>query len=68
MPRLGFTPVTPPGTTSPIITFAMSDGKEVQRRLDAARINARVSSHWIRLSPSVYNDMHDVDRLLEALA
>jgi selenocysteine lyase/cysteine desulfurase len=68
MPRLGFTPVTPAGTTSPIITFAMKDGKEVQRRLDAARINARVSAHWIRLSPSVYNDMHDVDRLLAALS
>lgn len=65
---LGITPVTPPEPTGPIITFAMKDGREVQRRLDAARINARVSERWIRLSPSVYNELHDVDRLLEALS
>lgn len=68
MPRLGFTPVTPPESTSPIITFAMKDGPAVQRKLDAAKVNARVSAHWIRLSPSVYNDLHDVDRLLGALS
>ena len=68
MPRLGFTPVTPAESTGPIITFAMKDGREVQRRRDAARVNARVSDHWIRLAPSVYNDMHHVDRLLEALS
>ena len=68
MPRLGFTPVTPPESTSPIITFAMKDGAAVQKKLDAAKVNARVAPHWIRLSPSVYNDLHDVDRLLEALA
>ena len=42
MPRLGFTPVTPPESTSPIITFAMKDGAAVQRKLDAAKVNARV--------------------------
>jgi selenocysteine lyase/cysteine desulfurase len=68
MPRLGFTPVTPPESTSPIITFAMKDGSAVQKKLDAAKVNARVAARWIRLSPSVYNDLHDVDRLLEALS
>ncbi|MGH7615614.1 MAG: aminotransferase class V-fold PLP-dependent enzyme [Gemmatimonadaceae bacterium] len=68
LPRLGFTPVTPAESTSPIITFAMKDGAAVQRKLDTAKVNARVSTHWIRLSPSVYNDIHDVDRLLEALS
>ena len=68
MPRLGFTPVTPPESTSPIITFAMADGAAVQKKLDAAKVNARVAPHWLRLSPSVYNDLHDVDRLLEALS
>ena len=42
MPRLGFTPVTPPESTSPIITFAMKDGAAVQKKLDAAKVNARV--------------------------
>jgi selenocysteine lyase/cysteine desulfurase len=68
MPRLGFTLATPPESTSPIITFGTRDGQGVDRKLRAARVNARVSKYWIRLSPSVYNDLHDVDRLLEALA
>lgn len=68
MPRLGFTLATPPESTSPIITFGTKDGQSVNRKLQAAKVNARVSTYWIRLSPSVYNDVHDVDRLLEALA
>ena len=68
MTRLGFTPQTPEGTTSPLITFAMRDGAAVAQKLQRARVNARVSQHWIRLSPSVYNDMADVERLLKALA
>jgi selenocysteine lyase/cysteine desulfurase len=40
----------------------------VDAKLKRAKVSARVSEHWIRLSPSVYNDMNDVDRLLEALS
>lgn len=68
MPRLGFDPVTPPGTRAPIITFAMRPGHDVAERLERARVNARVAPNYIRLSPSVYNDMDDIERLLEALA
>ena len=68
MPRLGFTPATPPDSTSPIVTFASKDTREAARKLEAARVNVRVAPYWIRIAPSIYNDMHDVDRLLEALA
>jgi selenocysteine lyase/cysteine desulfurase len=68
LPRLGFTPQTPIDSTSPVVTFAMKDTSAIARKLDAARVNVRVAPHWMRLSPSVYNDMADVDRLLEALA
>ena len=68
IPRLGHTLVTPPESTSPIITFGTKDGAAVQKKLSAANVNARVSTYWFRLSPSVYNDLHDIDRLLEALA
>ena len=40
----------------------------VAQKLQRARVNARVADYWIRLSPSVFNDMADVERLLEALA
>jgi selenocysteine lyase/cysteine desulfurase len=67
MPRLGFTPATPADCTSPIVTFASKDTREAARKLDAAKVNVRVAPYWIRIAPSIYNDMHDVDRLLDAL-
>jgi len=68
MPRLGFTPATPFDSTSPIVTFASKDTREAARKLDAAKVNVRVAPYWVRIAPSIYNDMRDVDRLLEALA
>ena len=60
MTRLGFTPATPEGTTSPLITFATKKGAAVADKLKRAGVNARVADYWIRLSPSVFNDMADV--------
>ncbi len=68
MPRLGFEPLTPAESTSALVTFAVKDHKTVRQRLQKARVNARVSERYIRISPSVFNDMKDVDRLLAALA
>ena len=67
VPRLGFTAVTPPGSTGPNVTFAKQNlaQTEIPRKLQAARVNVRLSTHWMRLSPSVYNDMADIDRFLE---
>lgn len=68
MPRLGFRAQTPAESTSPIVTFAHNDEAGITKKLERARVNVRIAPHWIRISPSVYNDMHDVDRLLEALS
>ena len=68
LPRLGFRPQTPLDSTSPIVTFAHKDAATISKKLDAARVNVRVADYWMRIAPSVYNDMHDVERLLEALA
>jgi selenocysteine lyase/cysteine desulfurase len=68
MPRLGFKPQTPPDSASPIVTFAHNDLEGITRKLAAARVDVRVAPYWIRIAPSVYNDMHDVERLLEALS
>jgi selenocysteine lyase/cysteine desulfurase len=68
MPRLGFTPVTPNGTRSALITFTFTDRAPVVEKLRKANVNARVGPNFIRLSPSVYNDMADIERLLAALA
>jgi len=68
MPRLGFDPITPPGSTSALISFAVKDYKSVQQCLQNANVNARVSQRYIRISPSVFNDMSDIERLLQALS
>jgi selenocysteine lyase/cysteine desulfurase len=70
MPRLGFTPVTPRESTGGNVTFTRANlaDSDVPKRLLAAKVNVRLARHWLRVSPSVYNDMADVERLLEALA
>ncbi|MBP2647023.1 MAG: putative aminotransferase [Gemmatimonadetes bacterium] len=63
----GFIPVTPPGTTSPILSFTFPAGRPVAERLKRAHINARVGDRYLRLSPSVFNEAADVGRVIEAL-
>ena len=64
----GFTPVTPPGTTSPILSFTFPAERPVADRLRQARINARIGDRYLRVSPSVFNDQADVHRVVEALS
>lgn len=68
LPRLGFVPQTPLDSTSPIVTFAHNDAARIRRKLEAARVDVRVADYWIRIAPSVYNDMADVERLLDAVS
>jgi selenocysteine lyase/cysteine desulfurase len=68
MPRLGFEPLTPPESSSAIVSFAVKDSQSVRERLQKASVNARVSERYIRISPSVFNDVSDVEKLLQALS
>jgi len=68
MPRLGFIPLTPPESTSAIISFTMKDRANVLERLKKANVNVRVAEDFLRVSPSVFNDMGDIDKLLDALS
>src|SRR5215472_1227452 len=67
MPQLGFQLLTPPESTSALISFVVRNPDELQRRLAKAQVNVRVSDRYVRISPSVFNDLSDIDRLLEAL-
>ena len=68
MPRFGFEAMTPAESTSPIVTFAKKDTQETERRLKRANVDIAVYPHRVRISPSVYNDQSDVDKLLKALS
>src|SRR5215510_6677602 len=68
MPRIGFEPITPAGTKSALITFIVKDRQPVLERLQKANINVRLGANFMRVSPSVYNDMQDIEWLLQALS
>jgi selenocysteine lyase/cysteine desulfurase len=68
LPRRGFLPLTPEPTRGPIVAFAYRDAaKKLTPRLRAAGVQITVREHMIRVSPSVYNDAGDIERLLRAL-
>lgn len=69
LPPLGFTPLTPRGSSGPIVAFAVRDAeKRFAARLTAAGIRISTYEHRLRISPSVYNDLDDVERLIRVLA
>jgi selenocysteine lyase/cysteine desulfurase len=68
MPRLGFELLTPPESKSALISFAIRDHNVMNDRLKSAGVNVRIAEHYVRLSPSVFNDMNDIERFLEAVS
>jgi selenocysteine lyase/cysteine desulfurase len=68
LPGLGYEPLTPAESRSPIVTFVVKDPQAVSAQLRRARIEVKLEQHYMRVSPSIYNDQHDVDRLLNALS
>ena len=68
LPRRGFAPMTAPENDGPIITFAYRDAqKKLEPLLTAANIKVTLGDNRMRVSPSVYNDMGDIERLLQVL-
>jgi hypothetical protein len=68
LPQHGFEALTPLGSRSPIVAYACKDAsKRFAARLQAEHIQISVYENRIRISPSVYNTMDDVEHLLKAL-
>jgi selenocysteine lyase/cysteine desulfurase len=69
LPRFGFVPMTPVGSTSPIVSFGYKDAaSRLKSKLDAADINISLYANRIRISPSVYNTMADVEKLIDVVS
>ena len=72
LPALGYPSVTPRGTDSPIVTFEFKNPEQVRSRLSKAGIivtlRAGAEGNQMRISPSVFNNRQDVDRLIQALS
>jgi selenocysteine lyase/cysteine desulfurase len=68
LPRQGFTQLTPPEFQGPYVVFASQGiGERVRKLLKEANIHITVYKNVLRISPSVYNEMGDIDRLLRIL-
>ncbi|ASG24299.1 aminotransferase [Nitrospirillum viridazoti CBAmc] len=68
LPKLGYSLMTPPEATTPLVTCAYENAREkLGAKLAAAKIKMTVSANRFRVTPSVFNDHTDIDRLLAAL-
>lgn len=69
MPRLGFTPITPPDMQSALASFVTRDAeRRFSDRLRRAKVSVSLGGDRMRISPSIFNDEHDIDALLNALS
>ena len=64
----GYRIITPPGTTAPILSCVLPGAAALlSAPLARAQVRISVHDHHFRVSPSVFNDDKDVERLLSAL-
>ena len=69
LPSLGFMPLTPEDSTSPIISFAYKDAKRrLSPKLKEAKINIQLYDNRMRISPSIYNSLSDIEKLIDVLS
>jgi selenocysteine lyase/cysteine desulfurase len=69
LPPLGYQPLTPRETETPIVAFALKDAGATAKALQAAKITATVVANEsrLRLSVSVFNTHDDIDRVVGML-
>ncbi|MFN0166641.1 MAG: aminotransferase class V-fold PLP-dependent enzyme [Bryobacteraceae bacterium] len=72
LPALGYPSITPKGNPSPIISFKVKDPDATRQKLKKAQVIVTLGGGkgpgQMRVSPSVFNNMDDVHRLITALA
>lgn len=69
LPKLGYASITPRGTRTALVSFRHDGNVDAMRaRMAKHKITISVSTHHFRVSPSVFNDMADVERLIRALS
>ena len=68
LPRKGYRLITPPGTTSPLLSCVLPNAKGLLTDpLARAQVRLSVHDNYFRISPSLFNDDRDVERLIAAL-
>ncbi len=69
LPRMGYTMLmTPPEATTPIVTCALEGASDkLDGKLKAAKVWITVGRNRFRVTPSVFNDEADIEKLLSVL-
>lgn len=67
LPAAGYRPLTPIDCGGPIVAFAVQDAMALRPKLDAAGVNIQLYPHRLRISPSVFNSMDDIELLVDVL-
>jgi selenocysteine lyase/cysteine desulfurase len=68
LPKHGFIPLTPPEFQGSFVVFAQEGmGPQFHRALQDAKIYVTLHKNLIRISPSVHNDMGDIESLVKIL-
>ena len=69
LPPLGYLPLTPRGTETPIVAFGLKDGAATSKTLQAGKIVGTVvgNENRLRLSVSVFNTHEDIDKAVAVL-
>jgi selenocysteine lyase/cysteine desulfurase len=68
IPDEKFIALTPLHSDSPIVCFAYQNAATILKpKLDKAGINISIYDNYIRISPSFYNDLHEVEYLINTL-
>lgn len=69
LPRYGYGRLTPLESQGPIVSFACRDaGTRLAASLAAAKVTIQLGKNIVRVAPSVYNDMKDMEMLIATLA
>lgn len=68
MPELGFQALTPLDSKSAVVAFAREHSRQLLGSyLDNAGVQASLSEHHVRISPSFFNDADDIEQFLDAV-
>ncbi len=65
--KRGMQPMTPRDSRTPLVAFAVENTSGLRSRLKAAEVEITLSRNRLRFSPSLFNDMNDIERALAAL-
>jgi selenocysteine lyase/cysteine desulfurase len=68
LPKRGYPLMTPPESRTPLVTCVLKDARaKLAEPMKAANVRLTISGNRFRLTPSVQNDMTDIERFLAAL-